>query len=279
MTPGHAAVALGLTSAVSWGAADFSGGLASRRASVFGVVVVGQGLGALLMIILALASAEPWLLGVSIGWGLAAGVVGGVGIAGLYRALAMDQMGIAAPVTAVLAAGIPAVVGIFIKGFPHPGQLAGFALAICGMWFVSRPAGAVGRPKGFGLALIAGGGLGASLVLISHAGTTGVFWPLAVVKASSFVTILAVALGTDHPWRCVIGSWRLVALSGVLDAGGNALFLAAAQLSRLDVAAVLSSLYPAATVALATLLLRERMTYTQTVGAVAALIAIPLIAS
>ena len=102
MTPGHAAVALGLTSAVSWGAADFSGGLASRRASVFGVVVVGQGLGALLVTILALASAEPWLLGVSIGWGLAAGVVGGVGIAGLYRALAMDQMGIAAPVAATV---------------------------------------------------------------------------------------------------------------------------------------------------------------------------------
>ncbi len=279
MTPGHAAVALGLTSAVSWGAADFSGGLASRRAPVFGVVVVGQGLGALLMITLALASAEPWPLGVSIGWGLAAGVVGSVGIAGLYRALAMDQMGIAAPVTAVLAAGIPAVVGVFIKGLPHPAQLAGFALAICGMWFVSRPASAVGRPKGFGLAFVAGGGIGASLVLISHAGTTAVFWPLAVTKASSFVTILAVALASDNRWRPVIDAWPLVVLSGILDVGGNALFLAAAQLSRLDVAAVLSSLYPAATVALATLLLRERMTYTQTVGAVAALIAIPLIAS
>ena len=115
-----------------------------------------------------------------------AGVVGSVGIAGLYRALAMDQMGIAAPVTAVLSAGIPAVVGVFIKGLPHPAQLAGFVLAICGMWFVSRPAGAVGRPKGFGLALVAGAGIGAAV-----GGTAGLLAGLGMLAIPGLGPVVA----------------------------------------------------------------------------------------
>jgi drug/metabolite transporter (DMT)-like permease len=106
----------------------------------------------------------------------------------------------------------------------------------------------------------------------------GTFWPLAAARATSFVLALSAALARRRPWAPPRAVWPTVLLSGALDAGGNACFVLAAQAGRLDVAAVLSSMYPASTVALAALLLGERVSRRQGAGIAAVLGAIALIA-
>jgi drug/metabolite transporter (DMT)-like permease len=273
-----ATIGLGLASAASWGAADFSGGLATRRSSVFGVTIIAQAVGVALLVVLALALAEPAPSRTAVGWSSLAGVAGCVGIAALYRALAVGQMGIAAPVTAVLSAGLPVLFHASVNGLPTMVQAAGFGLALAGVWLLSRPEGVGGRPPGLGLALVSGLGFGGFLILIAQASQSTVLWPLAVSKAASLATMLMAALSTRRMERVPTRLLPLVLLAGILDVGGNAFFMLAAHLGRLDVAAVLSSLYPASTVLLAGVLLREGVSRTQAAGIAIALVAIPMIA-
>jgi drug/metabolite transporter (DMT)-like permease len=273
-----ATIGLGLASAASWGAADFSGGLATRRSSVFGVTIVAQAAGVVLLVVLALALAEPAPSRTAVCWSSLAGVAGSVGIAALYRALAVGQMGIAAPVTAVLSAGLPVLFHAALTGPPTMAQAAGFGMALAGVWLLSRPERVTGRPPGFGLALVSGLGFGGFLILIAQASQSTVLWPLAVSKAASLTTMLMAAFSTRRAERVSPGLLPLILLAGILDVGGNAFFMLAAQLGRLDVAAVLSSLYPASTVLLAGVLLRERVSRTQAAGIGIALVAIPMIA-
>jgi drug/metabolite transporter (DMT)-like permease len=281
LTPGAdlAVVGLGLASAAAWGAGDFCGGLASRAASVFGVVVGAQVIGALALAAVAVARAEPWPAPADAVWSVGAGLGGAVGLVALYRALALGRMGLAAPITAVVGAAVPVLAGAFLEGLPRGWQLGGIALALAGVVLVSRPDGAAGRPEGLGLALLSGLGFGAFFVLIDRVGGGAVFWPLACARAASVALVLAVGLSARG--RLTPGRGRrallLLMLAGVLDAGGNAFFLLATQSGRLDVAAVLASLYPAATVLLARLVLDERLTPRQRVGVSCALGAIPLI--
>jgi drug/metabolite transporter (DMT)-like permease len=278
LSPEIATVGLGLASAASWGAADFSGGLATRRSSVFGVTIVAQAAGVVLLVVLAFALAEPAPSRAAVGWSSLAGLVGSVGIAALYRALAVGQMGIAAPVTAVLSAGLPVLFHAYVTGLPSTAQAAGFGMALIGVWLLSRPDRVKERPPGFGLALVSGLGFGGFLILIAQASPSAVLWPLAVSKAASLMTLLLVAFSTRRAERVPAGLLPLILLAGVLDVGGNAFFMLAAHLGRLDVAAVLSSLYPASTVLLAGVLLGERVSRTQAAGIALALIAIPMIA-
>jgi drug/metabolite transporter (DMT)-like permease len=273
-----ATIGLGLASAASWGAADFSGGLATRRSSVFGVTIGAQAAGVVLLVVLALALAEPVPSRTAVCWSTLAGVAGSVGIAALYRALAVGQMGIAAPVTAVLSAGLPVLFHAALAGPPTMARAAGFGMALVGVWLLSRPDRVKGRPPGFGLALVSGLGFGGFLILIAQAGQSTVLWPLAVSKAASLTTMLMAAFSTRRAERVSTGLLPLILLAGILDVGGNAFFMLAAQLGRLDVAAVLSSLYPASTVLLAGVLLRERVSRTQAAGIAIALVAIPMIA-
>src|SRR5215217_7807081 len=117
------AVIFGLASALSWGAGDFSGGIATKRAPVFGVLAIGQVAGILLLIVLALLWAEPLPNITDLGWGLVAGVAGAVGLASLYRALAIGQMGLVAPLSAVLTAALPALFGMLTAGMPGTPKL------------------------------------------------------------------------------------------------------------------------------------------------------------
>jgi drug/metabolite transporter (DMT)-like permease len=278
-----AAVLLGLASAISWGAGDFSGGLASRRAPLLGVLAVGQGAGTLLVAALAIATREPAPAPGTVAWAVAAGASGAVGLAALYRGLAVGRMAIVAPVSAVLSAAIPVAFGALGEGIPPGAKVAGFALALAGIWLVASagepggpgPAGARG---GLGLALVAGAGFGGFLVLMDRGAEGGTFWPLAAARATSFALALGVAVARRRRWVPAREAWPLVLLSGALDAGGNACFVLAAQAGRLDVAAVLSSMYPASTVALAALLLGERVSRRQGAGIAAVLGAIALIA-
>ena len=285
--PNLVSPALSLSAAVSWGAADFSGGLATKRSNVFGVVVVAHGIGLVFMLALAILAREHLPNLTSLLWGVAAGSVGGAGLACLYKALAVGKMGLTAPLSAVISALVPIVFSFSTLGLPHGVQLCGFALATISIWLIATQSGSAAESKGLGLAVAAGIGLGGFLLFIKFAGTEAVFWPLVTARAGSFcVNALMLILGFSgarsaaqpQSWRPVSGVLRYVVIAGILDSAANALYVAATQRGRLDVAAVLSSLYPASTVILARLLLKERWSRLQSLGMITALAAVPLVA-
>lgn len=283
-----AAGAFGLASATSWGGGDFCGGLATKRAPVFTVAAVSKLASLTAMLILAWLRTEQIPSLHVLVWAGAAGVAGAVGLMALYQALAVGVMGIAAPVSAVIAATIPVIFAAFSEGLPSGLQFVGFGLALVAVWFISRPPAPAlvrgeRRPRGLRLAVLAGIGFGGFYIFISQARATAVFWPLAASQFVTLATVLATVCVLALARRRGSSRWSinavpLMLLAGLLDAGGNAFFLLAEHAGRLDVAAVLASLYPASTVILARLMLNERVSRAQAAGIVAALASIPLIA-
>ena len=277
--PNLVSPALSLSTAASWGAADFCGGIASRKANVFGVVVIAHAVGWAFMLLLALLFGERIPGWYSLEWGMLAGAVGAIGLAAFYKALAVGKMGINAPLASVITAVLPVVFSFRTEGLPHPLQLTGFALALLGIWLMTTQRGGASNSKGAGLAVVAGIGFSGFLLFIKLAGTRSVFWPLVSARTASCLLMAGIIFLTAGDWKPSRGSVRFVLLAGVLDSGANALYVAATQRGRLDVAAVLSSLYPASTVVLARLVLKERLSGLQTIGVAAALSAILLIAA
>ena len=270
-----ATAALGLAAAASFGTADFCGGISAKRTHVFGVLTAARFCGLVVVVALAAITEEPWPSARSLAWACAAGVVGGLALPAFYKALAIGKMGIGAPVTSVLAAAVPVIVAAFTQGLPRPIQVAGLLLALAALWLISRPDGKI-RSEGLGLALFAGLGFGAFLVFIHLAGMEGVYWPMATMLGSSLVlsAIILIAQRGSLPGP---GALLVVVTAGFLDTFGNVFFVLASKYGRLDVAAILSSLYPAVTVMLAWLFLKEQITRLQTAGMTAALVAVPLI--
>jgi uncharacterized membrane protein len=278
---GHAewgVAAYGLAAAASWGGGDFSGGIASRRSDVFAVAAVSRGVGCAVQVVLALALGDAWAAPRQLAWAVAAGISGGIGLVALYRALAVGRMGINAPITGVVAAAFPVLFGAVTQGLPTLPRMAGFALALWGVWRLARPEGTAGRPEGIGLALLAGLGFGGFYVLIAQAHGLSLFWPLAASTATSLVLLIGLAAVTRQGLIPGPAGLPIALAAGGLDAGGNIFFVLAAHAGRLDVAAVLSSLYPVVTVLGARIILKERVSPGQAVGITAALAAIPLIA-
>ncbi len=270
----------GLGSALAWGAGDFGGGLASRRAPVFGVVFISQVVGMSLALGLALLLGETWFSIADLGWSIAGGIAGGIGITSLYRALAIGRMAVVAPVTAVLAAMIPVAVGFTTEGIPNQVVLAGIALAVVAVLLVSRVEDETdGRSAGLGLALLAGIGFGLFGVSIGQFGDGHVFGPLAVVRATEAIMLIGVIAVTRSPWRPPRDLILAIGAVGVLDMAGNGAYILSAQAGSLAVAAVLSSLYPVTTVILATVFLHERVGRTHLLGIALAVIAVTLIAA
>jgi drug/metabolite transporter (DMT)-like permease len=275
MHPAYFSATFGLASAASFGTADFTGGMVSKRAPVFGVLTVARTSGLAVALTLAAATHERIPSAGALLWAGAAGFIGALALPALYRALAVGKMSLAAPVTSVLCAAVPVLVAAVSEGLPHPVQICGLLLALAALWFISRPEGTLGR-QGLGLALFAGVGFGTFLVCMRHATANAVYWPL----ATALVVSLVMAIGIMALQGESLPKLRLmpvVLVAGVLDTGGNFFFVLASQRGRLDVAAVLSSLYPAFTVLLAHLVLKERISRVQAIGMFAALIAVPLI--
>lgn len=270
---------LSLAAAACWGAADFNGGLGTKNANPFGVVVVAHGVGLLCMLVAALAAGEAFPSERALAYGAAAGVAGGLGLAALYRSLAVGKMGINAPVAAVLTAALPVMYSFRSEGWPTWIQFVGFGIALVSIWLIAMPSGEKGRPEGLGSAVLAGIGFSGFLVLSKQAAMESVFWPLVIARAASMATMLLICLTARRPWRPAASLLKFIVVAGVLDSVGNALFVLATRHGRLDVAAVLSSLYPASTVLLARLVLKEKINALQTTGMAAALIAVPLIAA
>lgn len=268
-----------LLAAVAWGGGDFSGGMATKRASVFRVVAVAHAAGLLLMLAMALLAREPIPPLGSLLWGGFAGFIGAFGIVALYCALAIGRMGVVAPIAAVVTGVLPVLIGTYTEGMPDRLQLAGFALALLSIWLVAgSPQGGDGR-TGVGLAALAGVMFGLFLIAGKQAGHSGIFWPLVAARvASTCLMLVFVGFSPRDPRGLATALWPML-LSGLLDSAGNALFIAATRHGRLDVAAVLSSLYPASTVVLARWLLKERIGRMQSVGIICALASVGLISS
>lgn len=267
----------GLTSAACWGAADFCGGVATKVTQAYRVIISSQLVSLLLLLILAVVLREPLPTLDHLLLACAAGILGAIGMLALYRALAVGQMGVAAPVSAVVAASVPVIAGSFIEGPPSMAQLIGFGLALVAVWFISRTGGSVIQSRDLGLPIIAGLGFGTFYVMIGSAGQEAVWWPLVAARIGSLGALFAVTIIRRQPCLVERQTLGLVVLIGVLEVGGNACYILARQAGRLDVAAVLASLYPAVTVWLAWFFLKERMYRLQSIGVLAALAAIMLI--
>ena len=269
---------LALVSAVLWGISDFGGGLLGRRGPIFGVLLATQGVGFGIASVGLVIRSEPMLEGPDLGLSLLAGGLAAIGVGSLYRGLAVGRMGVVAPVTAVLTATTPAIIGIAWQGFPGPIVFVGFAVAILAVVIVSVvPDHSAGRPAGLGYALVGGLTLGLLGVVLSRIGIEHAFAPLALMRGLELVLFVAVVVILRLPWRMPQSTLPLVVLVGLVDVIGNLAFLTAARTGDLSIAAVLSSLYPIITVILAAALLRERITRSHAAGVALAFVAIALI--
>jgi drug/metabolite transporter (DMT)-like permease len=266
-----------LTAVFSWGTSDFLGGYAARRANAFLLTAIAHLSGLVLMAALALATHAPFPSGTALAWALVAGLSGGGALAIFYRALAAGRMGLTAPVAAVLGAAIPTVFGIFHEGLPQIAQVSGFVLAAVGIWLISRTEDD-SSTDGIGMAALAGIGFAGFYLCVKQTGDSSAFWVAAVSKVASFaLTGLIVVIGRSA--REIDGRGiGFGVVAGCLDAIGSVLFIRASQTGRLDAAVVLSSLYPAITVLLARIVLKEHFTRWKALGMVAALLAVPMIA-
>jgi drug/metabolite transporter (DMT)-like permease len=269
--------AYSLTAMGIWGASDFLGGVGARKANAFLFTAVVHLSGVILMGSVALLTHAPFPGRATLLWCIAAGSVGGVSLALFYRALASGKMGLTAPVAAVLGAGIPTVVTAFVAGFPGYLRLFGFVLAGIGVWLISREDES-GRPEGLGWAAVAGVGFATFYLCIKQAGDGSPLWIACCSRVMSFLmTSLFVIMG-KHIGVIERRVLAIAVVAGCFDITGSALFVRAAQMGRLDAAVVLSSLYPAITVVLARIFLHEHFSRSKTIGMLAALAAVPLVA-
>ena len=269
---------LALASAALWGVSDFGGGLLGRRGPILGVLLATQGVGFVIAMAGVVVWGEPMLGGNDLGLAIAAAGLAAVGVGSLYRGLAVGRMGIVAPVTAVLTAVTPALIGIALEGAPAPIVILGFGIAIVAVVVVSLVSDdASGHPTGLNYALIGGVTLGLLGVVLSRIGLEHLFVPLAVMRGLEMVLFIAFLSIRRVPWRMPRGTLPLVVLVGVVDVIGNVAFLTAARTGDLSIAAVLSSLYPVVTVVLAGVLLRERVTLSHAAGIALAFVAVVLI--
>jgi drug/metabolite transporter (DMT)-like permease len=272
------AVALALGASLAWGLGDFLGGLTSRRLHVLTVLVVQQVFG--------LAAAAVWVVWSrdgfpgweSMGWAAAAGTAGCLGIGALYRGMAVGAMGIVAPVSAVSAV-IPFVVGIASGERPGTLQIAGIVLALAGVAVASRePADrGGGTAAGIGLALLAALGFGLYFVFAEQAARESVPVAVATARGVSLLVAFAAALVVGASLRPGRSFLPALVVIGLCDVGANMLFSLATTHGYLSVVAVLSALYPIVTVALAAIVLHERIAPSQRVGVAGALAGAALI--
>ncbi|MBJ7608719.1 MAG: DMT family transporter [Candidatus Dormibacteraeota bacterium] len=280
------AAVLALVSAICYGVSDFSGGVASRRSPAIAIVLVSNTLSLLLGLLAVALLPGSTYRSSDVLWGLAAGAVGLLGVVLLYRGLAIGPMSVVAPLTAVLSAVVPVVVGA-ARG-ERPGALAvgGIALAIPAMVLIGRESRAatgppIGRPA-LVSALAAGFSFGGFYVLLAQTGSDGGAWPLVGQRAASVAILLvltAVSLLRGIPGLPQGRTLGLAAVAGVTDFLANLAYVLATHRGLLALVAVLSSLYPATTVLLARGILGERLARQQVGGLALAGAAVSLIAA
>lgn len=283
-------IVLALGSAIAYGVADYTGGVLTKRARVFNVVLLSQ-----LVSCVLLALVLPFWSGTfswtAVQWGALAGVAGASGAALLYRGLAVGRMGTVAPITGVLAAALPVAFGL--AGGERPGSLplSGVALGLVAVVLISRAAPESGQensgvqparnmtwsgrgvPEGLG----AGVGFGVFFILLARSPEESGLWPLAGTRLSMLATAGVVLVITRTAIRPSGGIGQGLLWLGLMNLGADLLYLLATREGLLSLVAVITSLYPASTIALARLLLNERMLRQQLVGVGFAALSVVLI--
>jgi uncharacterized membrane protein len=280
--------ALALLSAACYGAADFVGGLTSRRASTIAVVLVSQFSGFVLLTI-----ALAWLPAASptssdLLWGAIAGLAGSVGVGLLYAALAIGTMAVVAPVTAVCAVAIPVIVGVVLGEALTAPRTVGIVLAMFAIVLVSQQPGSVGDaarreqqrawlPPGVPHALASGLGIGLFFLALARTGASAGVWPLLLARGAAVVFFAAAALMNRSAFRLPAAACAAAAGAGALDVSANVLYLLATRVGPLSSVVTLASLYPASTIVLARVVLGERLGWLQVGGIACAFVAVVLI--
>jgi drug/metabolite transporter (DMT)-like permease len=279
-------IVLGLGAAVAYGAADFFGGLASRRTAALTVVLLSQAAGSLLLLVSWPLFSSGALDETAVGWGLLAGVCGSGGVTLLYLGLATGPMSLVAPVTAVIAAIVPVAFGLAAGERPGPLSLLGVGVALVAVVLVSVSGGeAAGRElaragrRGIAAALAAGAAFGGFFIALERAADDSGLWPLVGARISSVGTVAILLLATSTIPRPRRGSMPAILAAGVLDVAANLLYVLATHRGLLSLVAVLTAMYPASTVLLARFVLGERLTRVRLVGLAAAAVGVVLIAS
>lgn len=301
LSSAHAAAVAALLAALLWGGGDFAGGFATKRGSPLQIIAIAQGLDVLLLIATCAWQHTPLPSATALLWGFGGGLLNGLGLICLYTALAMAEMGLAAALAGLLTAALPVIADAFLEGMPAPRQLAGFLLAAVAIWRIAAAPTDAPREqqrRSLILASLAGLGFGLFLICSRQASREALLWPLLLSRlAGVLVALLLLAIYRQPVARNVettssgaelraVLAWQPVTaavvwlgfIAGVLDLAGNLLYMWATEIGRMDVAAVLASLYPASTIVLALMLLRERPTRGQAVGMGLALVALLLIA-
>lgn len=288
---------LALLSAVSYGAADFLGGLASRGMATVTVVIVSQGSGLIVLAALLPFLSEALPASRDLWWGLAAGASGSIGVVLLYQALSIGTMAIVAPITAVCAVMIPVAASVLLGERPPAHTVAGIGVALVAIVLVSQQGPAIhadtltgaALPPGVGLALASGVAIGIFFLTLAQTGDEAGLWPLVSARAVSlmlfggFVVLRAIQVRRGERDDDERGLPRqavaLALIGGVLDMLANALYLLAVREGPLTGVVTLASLYPASTVVLARVVLHEQLQAVQMAGIAAALVAVVLIVS
>jgi drug/metabolite transporter (DMT)-like permease len=294
-------VALGLAAAALWGVSDFLGGIAARRASAVLVVAIAHGVSLAALALVAVAIHPHFPDHRNTAWALITGLSGGFAVILFYRALALGAMGLTAALTGLLTALVPVAVSWFTEGRPSHTQLAGFVIAAVAICLIAYEPAQDARPHPHGLLLGTVAGLGFGIYLVSskyacpeHSSYAAVLLPLAFSRfASATLAMTAVlflrwqrrsqtgrkakASANELAADATPGILLLAGAAGLLEALGNLLYMLSTVVGRLDVAAVLSSLYPAATILLAVWLLKERTTRSKALGMGLALVAVVVI--
>lgn len=281
---------LALAAAATWGASDFVGGLVGRRVSATSVAFASQlvGLGGLaLMAPLAGGSPDAG----DVAWGAASGLGGAAGVALLYHGLAVGQMSVVAPLTAVGSATLPVVFGLLTGERPSAAALVGVVLALVAVGVLcssgpqeehaggeGRRAGRRGDMAGLASGVAAGIGFGVFFICLGRTGDGAGMWPLVAARVLSVTLLAGVVLAAGRALLPGERTGAAVVLTGVLDVTANATFLLATRRGLLSIVSLLASLYPAATVVLARVVLRERLSTAQSAGLVGAAGAVALIA-
>jgi drug/metabolite transporter (DMT)-like permease len=288
----HGNALLALAAAALWGGGDFSGGMGVKRAggsmsAALRVILLSHSVSLGILLVLAWWRGDAFPHGAPLAWGVGAGVTAGVALACFYVALSRGAMGASAALSGLLAAAIPAAVSAGAEGSPGMLRLVGFVVAGLAIWLIAAGPNPEAQSADRGtvwLAVAGGVGFGIYFVALKFAGSAGVVWPLATCRMGSLTvcSLLVAAMALRDSAGAVrvritktVAWWAMGAV--VLDTSGNLLFISATRAGRLDVAAVLASLYPASTILLAAWMLRERPTLRQGVGMAVAAAAVVMI--
>jgi uncharacterized membrane protein len=289
-------IVFALAAAVLYGSADFLGGAASRRSRALSVAVVSVPAGAVVMLLAAVVAGGP-LPTAGLGWAVAAGAFGGLGLMAFYTGLAVGPMSVVAPVSALVSTVLP--VGVAVASGEDLGApvYAGVATCLLAIVLVSLerdswPGRKAARSaqdrsqrhhaalRGVGYGVVCGALFGIFFVFLRYAGSSGVFWPVGIARLANCAVVLIVAmLARARPVGREAGGRVLAAaiFSGVLDASANLFYVLATRAGLFGVAIVLTSLYPGITVLLARVVLRERMHAVQRIGLLLAAVGVILV--